>query len=232
MGNPRIKDEAGHVYGKWTVLRKFGNRRGGAAIWECRCQCGTVAQVTGTDLRSGKSAQCKQCALLAIGEKVKTHGQTGTRVYRIWKAMRVRCNDKNAREYNRYGGRGIHICDEWNEFSSFSNWAYANGYSDSLSIDRVDNDGSYSPTNCRWADKKTQSRNRGDYINKRADGVLWIDVAAAHGISMVRYYGRLNEGWSREEASTVPLGIGRTPNWRACRLRDEGGRYTHGAVNG
>lgn len=89
------------------------------------------------------------------------HGLTHTRLYTIWKSMRQRCFSKQHKDFKRYGGRGITICEEWkNSFQAFYDWALAHGYADNLSIDRIDNDGNYCPENCQWADSATQAKNR------------------------------------------------------------------------
>ncbi len=90
----------------------------------------------------------------------KTHGLTGTRIYRIWKCMRTRCNNPNRREWKNYGGRGIKLCPEWDNFLNFYEWAMANGYDDSLTIERKDVDKGYEPDNCCWIPMKEQALNR------------------------------------------------------------------------
>jgi hypothetical protein len=88
------------------------------------------------------------------------HGLTHTRIYKIWTSMRQRCHSKQNKAYKSYGGRGISICDEWSDFKAFYEWSMANGYSDDLTIDRIDNDGNYEPSNCRWVGWDVQSKNR------------------------------------------------------------------------
>jgi len=89
-----------------------------------------------------------------------THGQSRTRLYRCWQDMKTRCNCKANKFYNRYGGRGITYCDEWETFIPFWNWAIASGYRDDLTLDRIDNDGNYSPSNCKWSTQHEQSMNK------------------------------------------------------------------------
>lgn len=115
------------------------------------------------------------------GEHLITHGKTNTRLYRIYRAMWRRCYNKHYAHYNKYGERGIKICDEWlNDFMTFYNWAMDNGYQDNLTIDRIDNDGNYEPNNCRWVDQKTQVRNRQNTVTLNYNGVIkplsvWAD---------------------------------------------------------
>lgn len=92
--------------------------------------------------------------------KHERHGMSRTRLYRIWIDMRSRCESKNNRFYYRYGGRGISVCEQWNKFSVFHEWAINNGYSDDLTIDRIDNDGDYCPENCKWSTQHEQSMNK------------------------------------------------------------------------
>jgi len=88
------------------------------------------------------------------------HGMSRTRLYGCWVGMKERCDNKNRRFYHRYGGRGITYCKEWENFEPFMDWALANGYSDGLTLDRINNDGNYEPSNCRWATQSQQSYNK------------------------------------------------------------------------
>lgn len=105
------------------------------------------------------------------GECNITHGGSKTRLYRIWKQMRVRCRCQTNPTYRFYGARGITICPEWNDFAVFRDWALSHGYDDTLSIDRIDNDGNYEPSNCRWIPRAEQSRNTRNCKVYEHDGV-------------------------------------------------------------
>ena len=103
--------------------------------------------------------------------RARTHGLSKTRLYKIWAGMRDRCSNPSRREYKDYGGRGITVCDEWNEdFMTFHDWSMANGYSEALTLDRIENDGPYSPDNCRWTTRKTQSDNTRLTVHITVDG--------------------------------------------------------------
>lgn len=97
---------------------------------------------------------------------MEKHGMSHTRLYRCWSDMKNRCNNSNNRFYHRYGGRGIHVCAEWNAFTSFMEWALSHGYADSLTLDRIDNDGNYCPDNCKWSTQHEQSLNKKHLLNK------------------------------------------------------------------
>jgi hypothetical protein len=206
--NPRLINLAGHRFGLWVALRKAGNTPNGAAVWACQCDCGTSRDVLGADLRGGKSKSCGCVGAHRIGDVHRSHGQSGTRLHRIWKGMRARCLRKSHPQFSDYGGRGITICPEWGSFPAFSEWAASSGYADDLSIERVDVNGGYSPDNCEWADASRQSANR-RFVQVAPDGELWLHKATANGVSKDAYYKRLRTGWRIEDAVSWPMGVRR-----------------------
>ena len=154
------KDYTGFKTGTLTVI-KPSKRTKNHQYWLCKCDCGNFKEVRADHLTDGRMQSCGCLRYKLIGEKKKTHGQCRTRIYRIYRNMLNRCYYKPFIEYHRYGGRGIIVCKEWlDNFINFYNWAMANGYSDELSIDRIDPNGNYEPNNCRWVTQQQQQNNK------------------------------------------------------------------------
>jgi hypothetical protein len=154
-----IIDLTGQRFGQLSVISRAQSKNG--ARWNCRCDCGAKKIIQGGHLRHGsaRSCGCRKPAL--IGQANSTHGETRTRIYKIWIGMKSRCYDEKHQAYAIYGGRGILICDAWrNDFPAFRTWALANGYAAYLTIDRRDNNKGYEPGNCRWATWKEQRANQ------------------------------------------------------------------------
>lgn len=169
----KVKDITGQKFGRLTVIEPaprpntVNNKH---KYWKCRCDCQKEVVVDGVDLRSGNTTSCG-CARKGRVHKgrVHKHGMSGTRLYNIHHGMKQRCYDLNSDSYKNYGARGIKICDEFlgeNGFKYFAEWALKNGYSDSLTLDRINPDGNYEISNLRWADKSLQSFNRRPRNNK------------------------------------------------------------------
>lgn len=165
MGRGQVDDLTGRRFGRLTVLSRAENRNG-ATYWNCLCDCGNKKTVRASHLKSNETVSCG-CYREEVREAfyhrfdgVPRSTLKTERLYGIWVNMKSRCNNPNISKYRRYGGRGISVCDEWEHYEPFKNWAIENGYSDNLMIDRIDNDGNYEPSNCRWVTNKENCNNR------------------------------------------------------------------------
>lgn len=195
-----IKDMTGQKFGKLKVLYKLHNyHKKDRVYWLCACECGNLVEVRGSSLRNGHTSSCG-CLQKEI---VTKHGKWDNRIYRIWAHIKDRCYNKNHHAYKHYGGRGIFVCSEWkDDFEIFYNWAINNGYDDTLTIDRIDNNGNYEPNNCRWTTRKQQCRNQRNNTNFTYNGEThclseWCDIL---GLNKSTIYHRIYRHWSIEKA--------------------------------
>lgn len=203
----------GKRFGKLVAIKTIGKNKNGGYLWQCKCDCGNEIIANVGNLKNGHT---KSCGCLR-GDRCKMnftkHGLEHTRLYGIWYDMRLRCYDERNISYNRYGGRGITICDEWKEdVKAFYDWAMANGYNDSLTIERIDNDGNYCKDNCRWATVKEQANNRRNNILVTHNGKTQTMKEWAHevGIPYKVVWARMRKlGWSAERALTDPVKKGK-----------------------
>lgn len=157
---PKPMDLSGKRFGYLTAVRLSKNRKHNCRLWVCECDCGNVIEVRVADLVNGNTKSCG-CYQKERARNAKTkHGYRSERLYGIWCNMKSRCSNQKTKSYKNYGGRGITVCDEWSEsFTSFRKWALENGYSNGLTIERVDVNKGYSPENCSFIPKSEQSRN-------------------------------------------------------------------------
>lgn len=157
-------DLTGQRFGKLVVLSqaKTHIQPNGKKVvmWIVRCDCGKEFSTQGLGLRGGTTKSCGCYNKQRTKEAQTTHGQSRTRLYTIWQGIKQRCYNQNSINYSNYGGRGITVCDEWNEFEPFYEWSMINGYSSHLTIDRINPDGNYEPSNCRWVDMSIQEANK------------------------------------------------------------------------
>ena len=139
------------------------------------------------------------------GKFCNTHGMRRTKLYRVWCSMKERCNNTNNKSYKHYGLRGIKVCEEWaGDFKCFYDWAIANGYQEGLTIDRINVDGNYEPSNCRWVDVKTQNRNygRNHFVDYNGRKYCVVELAEMYGIPYRRLLYRIKNGMDIEKALT------------------------------
>lgn len=218
----KAPDLTGQRFGRLVVLeRNFTYKK--AAYWICQCDCGTKKTIQSSHLRSGAT---KSCGCLhdesARKTKVKTHGESNTRLYAEWISMKARCYNPRSERYDRYGGRGIMVCEEWkNSFQAFRDWALANGYREDLTIDRIDVNGNYEPSNCRWITNQEQQNNRSNnlFITFNGKTQTVTQWAKETGISEWTIRARIKKlGWNAERTLTEPVQIQEKKPNRTCLL--------------
>ena len=191
---------------KFTKLRviKRGEPRGvsGDVCWLCECECGNIKNISGKSLRTGKT---KSCGCLHKNNFEPTHGKSDTRLYKIWVGMKMRCHNPNNTSYKNYGARGIKVCKEWLcDFENFYKWSMNNGYDDTLSIDRMNVNEDYSPSNCRWATRLEQNNNsrHNTYLIFNGESKTIKQWSLITGIKETTIISRLQYGWSIEDSLT------------------------------
>lgn len=212
---PQVIDLTGRKYGRLTVLGFDHKNSKRVYFWKCRCECGKDVVIAGYNLKSGNTKSCgclgetnRQRLESEFTKAHKTHGLSATRINRTYRHMKERCFEKSSKDYFLYGGRGIGIDSEWlgeKGFEHFYEWSMQNGYSDKLTIDRIDNNRNYGPDNCRWADARTQANNR------RTNVVYDIGNGPQTRAELCREYGmgynkvrnRVQSGWTIEEALEI-----------------------------
>ena len=210
------KDLTGQKFNRWTVIKEVESiprkdRKGIKKAWLCRCDCGTEKVVIQDLLVSGHSKSCgcyNKDLLRERFSKPDSIRKKYRRLYQIWLAMKTRCNNPNDPHHKQYYDRGISICDEWKTFEPFFEWAMNNGYSDDLTIDRIDVNGNYEPDNCRWADSYTQQWNKQNTRYYDIYGVRFRldDIERLFNIKQGTFTARVTRyGYTPEEAVTIPV---------------------------
>lgn len=200
-------DLTNQTFGRLTAI-KYAYTKNERAFWHCKCKCGSEKDIPAKDLKRGSIRSCGCLKSEVTSERMKSHGATGTRLYHIWATMKRRCETTKAEKAKKgYLNRGITVCKEWHDFSIFQKWALSNGYTDLLTIDRINNDGNYCPENCRWVDYEIQANNRRTnvnltYQNKTQTIAQW---AKEIGMKYNTLDERLRKGWSVERALSTPV---------------------------
>ena len=211
MGNG--KDMIGMKINMWTVLEYVGKNKSGGYMWRCKCECGNERIVDGRSLRCGAS-KCCGCTRGKNNIGNFKHGGRKERLYSVWQSMKSRCLNRNDTFYYRYGGRGIRVCDDWLDYEKFRTWALSSGYDPNseyrkCTLDRIENDGSYCPENCRWVAQKIQNNNRSsNHIVTNGDGVSktlseWSRIVGIKKDTLRRRI--CDRGWDVDRALTEPV---------------------------
>lgn len=157
---PNFIDLTGQKFGRWVVLERAENDRNKNTRWLCRCKCSKERIVQGDHLKSGASTSCGCFRSEFTQKRSKTHGISKSPLYSCWIHMWQRCTNPRDKSYINYGGRGIKIDSKWQDFEPFRDWALSHGYSNDLTIDRINVNGDYTPSNCQWTNRLEQNRNQ------------------------------------------------------------------------
>ena len=207
--HPQFKDKTGMRFGRLVVI-EFDGRKNGRTFWKCRCDCGIEKVFMNSVLApAGKTRSCGCLRNERVREALSKHGMADTPEHCAWQRLRRRCYLKSCSDYPRYGGRGIVVCSRWLE--SFQNFFEDMGLrpGTKYEIDRIDNDGPYSPKNCRWATKKQQARNRRSnrLVTFRGETKCLAEWAEEVDIPYATIRARItNYGWSIDDALTLRVG--------------------------
>jgi len=202
---PNCKDMTGKKFGRLTVISRAGRNKYGYATWNCLCDCGNTVVVSGKSLRDGNTKSCGCLNIDVATDRIVSfnykHGGSHSKLFHVWSSMKARCNDQNNRDY---GARGIRVCDEWKDFENFRDWAETNGYSEDLTIERLDFNGNYEPSNCTWIPPKEQAKNRRSSRKFIVDGETrcisdWSEFVGLEKSTL----GKLIERKSQEEAQRL-----------------------------
>lgn len=209
-------DMTGRRVGKLLVLRRAENQ-GTRAMWICKCDCGEYCIARGSELRSGCKTDCGCSGKERTRKAVTKHGDSTSRLYRMWRSMLNRCERPRQANSKYYHDKGITVCQEWHDYLVFKEWALANGYDPNAkfgecTLDRIDGSTGYSPENCRWVSIDTQNKHRSEFhthtVQIAFNGVTkYLDQwASEYNIPYKTLWARINvRKWSIEKALTTPV---------------------------
>lgn len=222
----KSQDLTGKKFGYWTVIKLGyikqlywnGKKNGKEYYWLCRCECGTEKEVLASSLLKGAS---KSCGCYSFSDEVKakraemnkTHGHSGTRLYKLWTNIKTRCYNSKRKGFYLYGGRGIKMCEEWKQdFMVFREWALTHGYDKNAergecTIDRIDVNGDYSPNNCRFINMQEQTNNRRKttFITYKGETKPMADWCRQYGLRVNTAHKRIKMGWDLDKVFNEPI---------------------------
>lgn len=206
----KVIDLTGKRFNRLVVIEPTRNKSGKYA-WKCKCDCGNIVVTQGAQLKNGHIKSCGCYKNDVFKERLTKHGLSRTKLFHVYTGMHTRCEKQNHIAYKHYGGRGIEVCEEWsgeNGFVNFYSWSMKNGYMEGLQIDRINNNGNYSPGNCRWITCKENLMNKRNTLIYEYNGQTKTlkEWAIESGIPYKRLQCRIREfGWSIEKALTTPV---------------------------
>ena len=199
------KNLVGEKFGKLQVKKYAGRTVDGKILYECECECGNTKIVRAGNLTSGNANSCG-CVTR------RTHGASKEKLFHVWYDMIRRCENPESKQYHNYGERGIVVCEEWHDYEAFKQWAYASGYKPptkrgELTIDRIDVNGDYEPSNCQWVSQSVQTLNqrRNVYYEIGGEKKTLTEWAKAYGINRKTLYARVHHGFPIEIAVATPV---------------------------
>ncbi len=205
--NTQIKHMAGERFGRLIVQSFAKCDRNGNAMWLCNCDCGSTITVRRAGLINGghKSCGCANRERLKSGSVHRSHGMSKLSIYRSWRAMMTRCCNSKSQNYARYGGRGITVCKEWHSFAGFA--ADMSPRPEGKSLDRINVNGNYEPSNTTWSDQKKQCRNqvRNRVFTIAGKRMTLAEISEKFGIRYSLLHERLSYGWTIEKAIDAPV---------------------------
>lgn len=163
-----VVDMVGLKFGRLKVIAFSHTNKWREKVWKCKCDCGSYTEVSTAKLKSGNTTSCgcyrKECVERGLTRKYDISAynkKKATRLYKCWQDMKARCSNPKNKRYKNYGGKGVVVCNEWaNSYETFQKWALNNDYSDELTLDRINVNGNYEPSNCRWATTEIQANNK------------------------------------------------------------------------
>ncbi|MFB5758921.1 hypothetical protein [Paenibacillus medicaginis] len=215
---PKFQDLTNRQFNRWTVLERDRSKTKGT-YWLCQCNCEnkTIKSVIASDLKNGKNMSCG-----CLHKEIHTrHGMANSRLYKTFIDMKSRCLNSIHKSFHNYGGRGVKVCNEWLDhnhgFNNFYNWAIRNGYEDNLSIDRIDVNGNYEPSNCRWVTMQIQQN------NKRNSRYICINDVMKTASQWEKEFGltvgcvtrRLKKGWKEDDLLIPTSNLNRSKNTKS-----------------
>lgn len=193
-----LKDIRGQRFGRLTVLEEDGRDKHGNVMWKCKCECGNTTCVSTSSLKNGHTRSCGCLMRERIGNMRRKDGRSSKHLYHLYYSVKQRCYNPKDTNYKYYGGRGIAVCEEWQTWEAFEEWAMSHGYQYGLTLDRIDVNGNYEPSNCRWISQAEQMRNtrKTRYLTYNGETRPLIEWCEIFDVSFNTASARFTRGWS------------------------------------